>query len=70
MRTTVELPEGLLDDVVRVTGARTRREALVAALQDFLRRQRLRRVVAAAGELEFDLDVRALRAAGEGRLHG
>jgi Arc/MetJ family transcription regulator len=70
MRTTIDLPEGLLDDVLRATGATTRREALVAVLEDFLRQQRLRRVAEAAGGLDLDLDVRALRAAGEDRLDG
>lgn len=61
MRTTVDLPEALLDEVQRMTQATTRRDALVIALEDYLRRQRRLRVVAAAGTMEMDLDVRALR---------
>ena len=70
MRTTVDLPEQLLTELQQTTEASSRREALIIALEDYLRRQRLRRVVAAAGELELDLDVRALRDAGGERLDG
>ena len=69
MRTTVDLPEGLLDEVERVTNAGSRREALVIALEDYLRRQRRSRLIAAAGTLDLDVDPRALRAKGKGR-HG
>lgn len=63
MRTTVDLPEPLLDEVQAVSNAPTRREALVIALEDYLRRQKLRSVIDAAGTLDLDIDVRALRAA-------
>lgn len=61
MRATVELPEPLLDEVGAMTRASTRREARVTALEDDLRRRKLRAVVEAAGQLDLDLDVRALR---------
>ncbi len=67
MRTTIDLPEALLDEVQRTTQASTRREALLIALEDYLRRQRRARVISAAGSMDLDLDVRALRALGNGR---
>ncbi|MCK6530386.1 type II toxin-antitoxin system VapB family antitoxin [Myxococcota bacterium] len=70
MRTTLDLPEDLLRDLQRVTGAPTRREAVVVALEDFIRRQRLLRVAAAAGQLDFDVDPGELRATGARRLDG
>jgi Arc/MetJ family transcription regulator len=70
MRTTIDLPEALLDEVLRTTKAGTRREALVIALEDYLRRQRRNRVIAAAGSIDLELDVRALRSAGDSRLDG
>ena len=70
MRTTVDLPESLLDEVQQAAQTSTRREALIVALEDYLRRQRRRRVVEAAGELDLDVDVRALRRAGNPRLDG
>jgi metal-responsive CopG/Arc/MetJ family transcriptional regulator len=67
MRTTIDLPEALLDEVQRTTQATTRRDALVIALEDYLRRQRRQRVIAAAGTMDMDLDVRALRDLGTER---
>jgi metal-responsive CopG/Arc/MetJ family transcriptional regulator len=67
MRTTIDLPEALLDEVQRTTQATTRRDALVIALEDYLRRQRRLRVIAAAGTMDMDLDVRALRDLGTER---
>jgi len=63
MRTTVDLPEPLLDEVQAVSNAPTRREALVIALEDYLRRQKLRAVIDAAGTLDLDIDARELRSA-------
>lgn len=70
MRTTIDLPEPLLDEVQAVTRASTRREALVIALEDYLRRQKLRAVISAAGDLDLELDVRALREADRRRSRG
>ena len=70
MRTTIDLPEPLLEEVQRLAGTETRREALVLVLEDYVRRQRRRRVVEAAGTFDLDLDPRALRDAGKRRIDG
>ena len=70
MRITVDIPEDLLKQVQRMTRASSRREALGIALEDYVRRQRRGRLIAAAGSLDIDLDVRALREAGKERLDG
>ncbi len=70
MRTTLDIPEALLDQVQAIAGASTRREAVIIALDDYLRRQRLQRVLAAAGTLDLDIDTRAIRAAGNRRTRG
>ena len=68
MRTTLDIPQHLLVEVQRLSEAPTRREAVIIAMEDYLRRQRLKRVIAAAGELDFDVDPRALRDADSARL--
>ncbi len=40
------------------------------ALEDYLRRQKLRAVISAAGDLDLDMDVRALRSADRRRSRG
>lgn len=68
MRTTVDLPDDLLAAVQEESEAGTRREALIIALEDYVRRRRLERLARAAGTLDLDLDVRELREAGRRRL--
>jgi Arc/MetJ family transcription regulator len=41
MKTTIDIPEKELKDAMRFTGATTKREAVVTALKDFNRRQRI-----------------------------
>ena len=41
MKTTIDIPENELQEAIRHTGAKTKREAVVFALQDFNRRRRL-----------------------------
>lgn len=41
MKTTIDIPEKELRDAMRFTRARTKREAIVTALIDFNRRQRM-----------------------------
>jgi Arc/MetJ family transcription regulator len=41
MKTTIDIPEKELKDAIRFTGATTTREAVVTALKDFNRRQRV-----------------------------
>lgn len=41
MKTTIDIPDAALADVMRYTGAKTKREAVVKALAEFNRRQRV-----------------------------
>lgn len=52
MKTTVDIPEKALEEAMRLTGAKTKREAVVIAIEEYNRRRRLARL---AGELgSFD----------------
>jgi len=55
MKTTVDIPEDELLEVMRHTGASTKREAIVTAICEFNRRRRLRRVVEKFGTFEHFL---------------
>jgi len=41
MKTTIDIPEKVLADTIKYTGAKTKREAVVGAVEDFNRRHRL-----------------------------
>ena len=73
MKTTIDIPEEALADAMRFTGAKTKREAVVKALEGFNRSQRVQDLVANFGTLDFasndeieagDLKEIALREAG------
>ena len=52
MKTTIDIPEKALADAMRFTGAKTKREAVVKALEDYNRRQRVERfLIEAAGAM-------------------
>ncbi len=52
MKTTIDIPDKELRDAMKYTGARSKREAVVAALVDFNRRQRLQRLAQQFGTFD------------------
>ena len=61
MRTTLDLPEGLLEKARRATGARTKRQAVVEGLQSLLRNRAYARLLRLQGKVRFSADPLALR---------
>ena len=45
MKTTIDIPDKELEDAIRFTGANTKRQAIVTAVTDFNRRQRMAELV-------------------------
>jgi len=52
MKTTVDIPDEQLEEAIRHTGAKTKREAVVIALTEFNRRRRLQKLVEKFGTLD------------------
>ncbi|MDE0047250.1 MAG: type II toxin-antitoxin system VapB family antitoxin [bacterium] len=52
MKTTIDIPNSELEDAIRFTNARTKREAVVSAIADFNRRMRMAKLVDYAGTWE------------------
>jgi Arc/MetJ family transcription regulator len=53
MKTTVDIPDDELKDVMRFTRAKTKRDAIVAAIVDYNRRRRLAELLKHAGTCEY-----------------
>ena len=53
MKTTIDIPDAALADAMRFTGAKTKREAVVKALEGFNRQQRVNDLIASFGTLDF-----------------
>ena len=52
MKTTVDIPEKVLKDAIKFTGAKTKREAVVLAMTEFNRRQQLAELFDMCGTLD------------------
>ena len=52
MKTTIDIPEAALKEVMQRTGAKTKREAVLTAVADYNRRKRLARLVEQFGTLD------------------
>jgi Arc/MetJ family transcription regulator len=61
MKTTIDIPDKELRDAMKFTGARSKREAVVTALADFNRRQRLQRLAQQFGTFDDFLTHEELR---------
>ncbi len=60
MKTTVDIPANDLADAMRFTKAKTKREAIVTAIQDFNRRKRMAELTKHAGTCKDLMSVEEL----------
>ncbi len=60
MRTTMSLDDGLIKELMKVTGARTKTAAIHLAISEFLRRKKIEELLALEGKIQLDLDWREL----------
>jgi Arc/MetJ family transcription regulator len=60
MKTTVNIPDDDLADAIRFTRAKTKREAIVTAIQEFNRRKRMAELTRYAGTCKDLMSVEEL----------
>ncbi|MBF8268103.1 MAG: Antitoxin of type system, VapB [Dehalococcoidia bacterium] len=53
MRTTVDIEEGLLEELVKLTGEKSKKKALNKALEEYIRRKRIQELRAALGTIDL-----------------
>jgi len=56
MRATLNIPDELIAEVQNITGAKSRTEAVVTAIQEFIRKKRMEQLLALKGRIEIDYD--------------
>ena len=64
MKTTLDIPSGLLSEAMRLAGVKTKRAAVLAALDDFSKRCRMSEMATRLGNSETfmsDTDLETLR---------
>ncbi len=60
MRTTLSLDDRLIKELMEVTGAKTKTEAIHLAISEFIRRKKIEGLLALEGKVHLDLDWREL----------
>ncbi|MDV6346069.1 MAG: type II toxin-antitoxin system VapB family antitoxin [Gammaproteobacteria bacterium] len=62
MRTTLDLPEQLLSEAMRVTQAETKTAVIVLALEELVRKAKIAELKQFKGKIELDIDLDSIRA--------
>jgi hypothetical protein len=60
MRTTLDLDQKLIEQLMKVTAARTKTDALHQAAAELIRRKKLERLKSLSGKVRLDLDWKKL----------
>jgi Arc/MetJ family transcription regulator len=61
MRTTLDLPEDLVNETLEVSGARSKTTAICLALQEYIRMKKSKRLLDYKGKIDLDLDTAKIR---------
>lgn len=61
MRTNVVLDDRLVDEAMRLSDCRTKRELIHRSIEEFVKRRRQRRILDLAGKIKWEGDLDALR---------
>jgi hypothetical protein len=56
MRATLNIPDKLVREAQEMTGAKTKTETIVIALEEVVRRKKLERLIALGGKLDINYD--------------
>jgi hypothetical protein len=61
VRTTIDLPQALVEEAMKVSHQRTKTAVIVAALEDFVRKSRIQGLKKFRGQVNLDIDLDKLR---------
>ena len=61
MRTTLDLPEDLLDEAMKATKITTKTKVIIAALEDLVRKSKISDLKRYKGKVDLEIDMNAVR---------
>lgn len=61
MRTTIDIPEEILTEAMRLSGAKSKTRAVIMSLQEFINRNKIEKLRELRGKVDLDIDLAALR---------
>ena len=60
-RTTLDIPEDLIKEAMKITGAKTKSALIKTALEDQIKRLKRKRLIYFKGKINLDIDPDSLR---------
>lgn len=61
MRTTLDLPEDLVEEAMKATNIKTKTKVIVAALEQLIRKSKIAGIKDYKGQVDLDIDLNELR---------
>ncbi len=61
MRTTLDIPGGLIEEAQRLLGFKSKTDTVVVSLRELIRHRRIEALKALLGKVRLDVDIRASR---------
>ncbi len=61
MRTTLDLPEDLVLEAMKVTCIKTKTQVIITALEEIIQKSKLSQIKAFKGKINLEMDLDALR---------
>lgn len=61
MKTSIDLPEELISEAMRISGAKSKIEAIKKALQEMIERERRLKLLKFEGKIDFEVDLDSAR---------
>jgi metal-responsive CopG/Arc/MetJ family transcriptional regulator len=56
MRATLNIPDDLIDEVQRLSGEKTKTQAIVTVMEDYIRRKKMQDLLSLRGKISIDYD--------------
>lgn len=61
MKTSIDLPEDLISEAMRISGSKSKIEAIKKALQEMIEREKRLKLLKFKGKIDFDVDLDGVR---------
>jgi len=61
MRTTLDLPENLLNEAMKISHSKTKTQTIVLALQELVRKSKIAKLKNFKGKIDIDIDINTIR---------
>ncbi len=61
MRTTLDLPEELLCEAMKITHIQTKTKVIITALEELIRKSKISEIKHYRGKVDLDIDLKTLR---------